>query len=117
MTTLHELSLETLKELDNGKVPAAWNLHVQRALNDCHDRPAEKKPRTVTLTVEIVPICDQHGIAETVDTQFKLTSSVPKHQTRVYPLTLRKRSGKPVAVFSEVTPDGSPSLFDEPEQD
>lgn len=46
---LHQFGLETLRDLDGGRVVEAWNQALVRVARDCEDRPQEKKPRKILL--------------------------------------------------------------------
>ena len=50
-----ELDLASLQDLDDGRVAVAFQHELKRAVQDCIDRPADKKPRTVTLELAIKP--------------------------------------------------------------
>jgi len=111
--TLHELSFESFKDLDNGKVPAAFNLHLSRILEDLKNRPFDDSDRKIVLTVSAKPEMDEAGMLSGTRIQCHVKSSVPQHKSKVYQLDMRQKRGQPTAVFSEVSNDGSPTLFDE----
>ena len=81
---LEKFSLETLNLLDGGKASLAFEHHVQRAALDCDNRPGDKAARKVTLEVTLKPVTDQNGNLADVQVQIKASSSVPKHQTKLY---------------------------------
>jgi hypothetical protein len=47
---LLQLRLETLKNLDFGRPPAAFEQALGDAVRDCCDRPGDKRPRKVAQT-------------------------------------------------------------------
>lgn len=79
-----QLTLGNLKFIDMGKIDAALDMHVRRAIRDCLDRPGDEHARKVTLTFEIVPQTDQQGGCDHVLIGADVHSIVPKHKTRVY---------------------------------
>lgn len=101
---VHEFKLENLKELDDGRVIEAFNQAIKRAMDDVNDRPGMKKPRTVTLHTSIVPICDEHGMLDSVKVQMKIVDTVPKRETRVYDMAAR-RGG--MLVFNDLSMDNA----------
>jgi hypothetical protein len=87
---LHQLSLESLAKMDGGKVGAAFELALKRALLDCEDRPGVTKARVITLQVGVIPLAAaDDDICDTVRFQCVVTDSVPKRQTRPYSAQLR----------------------------
>jgi len=113
--TLHELSFASLKDLDNGKIPAAFDVHLQKCLLDLQYRPADDKPRTITMTVKIHPEMEEgeNGGLAGVLMQAQVKSKMPEHKSKVYQMDVRKKKGQPQAVFSEISNDGSPTMFDQ----
>lgn len=76
---LRELNLEGMTGFAGGTVEAIFNRHIKRAIEDCEDRPGEKKPRKVTLTANVVPIMLQDGATTDVAVDCEVTCSIPKH--------------------------------------
>ena len=111
-TTLHELSFESLADLDNGKIPASFNMHLERVLADLNARAFDESSRTITVTVNVIPEMEEDGVLAGVKLQAHVKSKIPQHKSRVYQMDVRKRKGKTQAMFSEITADGSPSIFD-----
>jgi hypothetical protein len=112
---LHALTLDALKTLDLGKSQEAFQLHLRRLAQDCLDRPAESKARTLTMQVGVVPVTEGDGTCERVRLQIHFTSAVPKHRTRVYDMALRKNA---TLVFSEDSPENfdQTTIFDDGER-
>lgn len=50
---MQELSLQTLHEMEG--LAEAFAAELRRATLDCLDRPGTRKPRTITIKVEVVP--------------------------------------------------------------
>jgi len=102
---MHEFSLESLIELDGGRVPVAFNQAVVRLLKDCEDRPNDSKARKVTVELSLKPIGDEHGNLDEVKGSFKVKDTVPERETKEYSFGVRKRSGQPVLVFNDMSDD------------
>lgn len=78
-----ELTLASLDQLDDGRVSKAFLHELQRAVKDCMDRPGDKKPRTVTLELNIKPVVSSEGgliEMEGADGEFTIKSKVPLAQ-------------------------------------
>jgi hypothetical protein len=82
-----QLTLESLGQLDDGRVAKMFTHEIKRAVQDCIDRPSDKKPRTVTLELSLEPIVvNNDGIVETegCDGEFKISSKVPTRRSKSY---------------------------------
>jgi hypothetical protein len=88
MSSLMQLSLENLRELDGGKAILLFQEHLRRAAHDCLDRPADKAKRKVTLEVTLEPDPEPDGTCDRVTGQIKSKSALPVHQTRPYSFRL-----------------------------
>jgi hypothetical protein len=97
-----QFTLASLQDLDGGKAVKAFEQHVRRAAIDCMDRPADATARKVVLELELTPVMDQAGECTEVNARFKAASAVPKHQTKLYSLGLRRNG---VLVFNPDSPD------------
>lgn len=95
--SVRQLSLESLKQLDDGKPMAAFNTHLARIAADCLDRPADSKERVVNLKLVCKPQLQPDGDCTEVKMQLFVTSSIPTHKTKVYSCGLRKNG---VLVFN-----------------
>lgn len=80
---------KTLAVLDDGVVAAMLNAHIRRAAQDCADRPGDVKPRLITLTIGIVPVPDQSGVADKAAAQCAVKSKMPDHKSRPVSLILK----------------------------
>lgn len=99
---LQQFTLDALRDLDGGKAAEAFRLHVQRAALDCLDRPADPKPRVVTLQFSVAPVLETDGSCDRVEVQINASSKVPNHRTRVYSFGLRRNG---ILVFNPDSPD------------
>lgn len=79
-----ELKLETLTELDGGRVPEAFNQALKRCVADCEDRPGVKDARKVTLEVMLSPNLDDDLEFESVDVKFQIKDTAPTRKTKKY---------------------------------
>jgi len=85
-----QLSIQSLDELDNGIVALQFLRHLQRAANDCLDRPGDKTTRKVTLEFSFSPVCDQSGTADTAACVAEIKSKIPVHRSKTYEMGLSK---------------------------
>jgi hypothetical protein len=102
---LVELSLATAKDLDDGKVAAIFDQHLRKAVADCMDRPGDPKPRTITLTISLKPVCDATGALDTINVKPHAHSSVPKSHVRELQLIPQKRRDGGVLTFNPMSSD------------
>ncbi len=79
---LTELNLSTLEQIDGGTAVEMFKVEMLHAVRDCDDRPALKKPRTVTLECVITPESDDHGVLLGVSLDFHVKSKVPMRKTK-----------------------------------
>lgn len=89
-----ELTLGSLEELDDGRVSIAFGQAMRAAVQDCVDRPAEKKVRTVTLELKLKPIIDtDDGITEMkgASGEFTIKSKVPERRSKTYEMRANKK--------------------------
>ena len=104
--SLVQLNLETIKQFDEGRVWVAFGQDLKRAVLDCIDRPTDKRVRTVTVEVELVPIANDGGggcmIANDADVKMKCKLKLPHRQTISRPMRMN-RSGQ--LIFSDLTPE------------
>ena len=99
---LEQLSFESIKSLDGGRVRIKFE-HALRALHrDCSDRPGLKAGRKLELTLTLVPCVDETGKnLETVDATFSVAAKVPKSESRTYSM----RSTGDGLVYQELSPE------------
>ena len=80
-----ELTMDSLKELSGGVVPAAFNKAVRQAAEDCINRPGDESARKVVLEMSLTPR-EADGVCDAVETEFSIDVRVPKRRTRRYEL-------------------------------
>lgn len=98
MQQLKELSLASLAEIDGKRLSIAFEQALTRVIADCDDRPGEKKPRTIMLKVEVVPVLDGN-ICDNAKVQATIHDDVPKRKSKIFDMSLRKRAGKAKLLF------------------
>lgn len=90
MGTLEKFGLKALSTIDGERIAIAFEQALKRVVQDCEDRPGEKKERTVTLSLAVKPRLCADGICDDCDIQVAVTDSVPKRKSKVYNMSLRK---------------------------
>lgn len=110
-----KLGLDTLKELDMGKIPAAFNHELAYVVKDCLDRPGDDAVRAVELRLEVTPDCDASGVAETVTAEFSVKSKIPPRRTKKF--QLQASANGTVIVNPESADDVNQGTLDELDQE
>lgn len=78
------LTLESLQDLDMGKVATAWKQDLERLVRDCMDRPGDTTSRTLNLKLTLVPEQDDTGACEVVSGEFEIIARTPPRRSRKY---------------------------------
>lgn len=94
------LTLESLSALDNGKIPAAFNEHMQRVLRDLEERTLDDRARKITLEVELAPEGD-----DTVNVAFNIKSSMPDHKSKRYNMLMKHTGGQKMGLLFDPVSD------------
>jgi hypothetical protein len=84
---LKRLSMETLKEIDSGMVMELFHSALQHAVTDCMERPADKRPRKVTLQLTLKPVAEINGTmidCDGVRGCFQCRAKLPDMETKTY---------------------------------
>jgi len=97
-----QLTLDNLKDLDDGRVMVAFAQELRRAVMDCMDRPGETQARTVALEFAVSPVVGEEGMCEEARGDFKIKSKVPVRKTKSYSFAVNKRGD---LAFSSNSPD------------
>lgn len=115
---MQQLSLATLKDLDDGRVAVAFLHELTRIVQDCEDRPGDKKSRKVLLQGEVTPIMFEDGTLDSVKVEFQIKSSVPTRKSKTYTMAVRKGQRGAMLVFSSENPEDhrQKSLIDDSEE-
>ncbi len=90
MRNLEKFDLAALAKIDGGRIGIAFEQALRRVVQDCDDRPGEKKERTITLTMAVKPVLDEDGMCEDVNAQMAVTDNVPKRKSKIYNMSMRK---------------------------
>ncbi len=99
---LQQFNLKNLGDLDEAIVEA-FRRHLARAVADCDDRPADKKPRSVILEFSVSPVFNTNTLSiDSVDVEVAVTSKVPPHRTKPYNMAI-KAGG--LLAFNNLSPD------------
>lgn len=109
------LSLENLKQLDFGKVAAAYDHELKHVVRDCLDRPADKRPRTVVIKFAVVPVQPEIGMSdcEEIMVGCEVSSGVPKRRSKIY--TMKPIQDGGLAFHPDIPEDAdADALFDPP---
>lgn len=120
MPAVKQLTLETLPEVARGAVEVAFDRLVAAAIADCIDRPAEKKPRKVSLVIGFSPIPELIGneyFADRAACKIAIKPSFPQMETGVLDFSIKTRAGRAEALFAPDSPESvdQATMFDEDE--
>lgn len=88
-----KFNLDTLKNLDFGTINAAFEHHLQRAVDDCFQRPEDDKPRTVALQFKLTPEMTK-GSCDSILVECEFLTKVPNMRTKPYRMTPIVNKGK-----------------------
>jgi len=87
---VEKFQLKSLAEIDGGRIAIAFEQALKRVIQDCEDRPGDKKERTVNLSLTVKPVLDADGFLDDCDVQLLVSDSVPKRKSKVYKMAVRK---------------------------
>jgi hypothetical protein len=71
---------KSLAEIDDGRIGAALQAELDKAREDCRDRPVLKKGRKVKLELTLTPVADDHGDLDGIKVTFKVASAMPARE-------------------------------------
>jgi len=97
---MRDLSLGSIQHVAGGTVDATFQQQLKRVIEDCGDRPGEKKARQVILIVNVTPIMLQDGAAYDVSTDYEIKSTIPTFISR--PVECRVKTGGR-AIFNDLS--------------
>ena len=81
---LQELTLESLRTIDGGRVAIAFEEALKTVYNDLRDRPALATAREVTLKLKLSPKVDPAGDLDRVFVAFDIQDKLPKRSSVAY---------------------------------
>lgn len=87
-----KLTLKNLHLLDNGLADKTFDRHLQAAIEDCYQRPEDKTPRKVVMTIMLRPDMRNSGL-DGVDADIEFATVVPKMRTRPYRMDIMTNRG------------------------
>lgn len=95
--SVNQLTLENLKDLDDGLLAAALDANIREVIRDLNDRPSDERPRKVVMTLSF---CPEHmgNDLDRVKLEHRVTTSIPGREGRECVLT-PKRLGKELALL------------------
>jgi hypothetical protein len=96
-----QLTIESLKDLDAGRVKAMFDHELKRAVLDCFDRPGDKNARSVVLNLKLTPIIGENGDCDGVAGEFSCKGNVPTRRSKTYEFNVN-RNGQ--LAFSSSSP-------------
>lgn len=107
---MHLLTLDTLKNLDFGKVSKAFSRELKHCVLDCMDRPNDDGARVVNLTLTLKPVTSGQE-CEACTGEFEVKSKVPVRRSRTFSLGVKNTGA---LYFNEDSPDAvdQTTLFD-----
>jgi hypothetical protein len=108
---LLNLSLESINDLDDGRVSVAFTQELKRAVLDCMDRPGDKTARTIALEVKIMPVAADDGSCEGANGEFQIKAKLPTRKSKTYSF---KTNTKGHLMFSSTSPESADqkTIFD-----
>lgn len=109
---LQQFKTASLATLDGGRIAAALERELKQAVQDCRDRPAEKKARKVTLQIEIAPeVVDNTADLCTIGLQCQIQARFPSRASRTYSMDVQKNGN---LVFNADAPENpaQKTIFD-----
>lgn len=77
------LELATLVKVDPA-IPLMWKGLVAHATNDCRDRPALAKRRSVIMQIDQIPISDDSGNITEIGYEFLFKSKIPNFVSHLF---------------------------------
>lgn len=98
-------SISELAKVDGGRIATTFDELVRKAIADCEDRPGNKRPRTVSLVLSLVPRVREGGECYEVEFGFDVKSTVPTTHSPAYFGSIRKGSEGAGFVFDDLTGD------------
>lgn len=88
--SMHELSLENLKDLDDGRANEAFKQCLRRIVGDCQDRPGVATVRKLDMTFHFKPIMAADGELDEIKVVIEMCDRLPKRSTKTYSMAPRR---------------------------
>lgn len=90
--------------IDGGRIAEAINQELRKAALDCDDRPGDRRPRKVTLQLDMVPVVDDRGDCDSVNVTAQVKAIHPSRKSQKFDMSLRKNG---VLAFNEESLDNA----------
>jgi len=81
-----DFDLNSMAEIDGGKINRLLRSHVQRVAHDCADRPNDKNKRKIVIEITAEPVPTDDGFCDHVNVQIRCRSRLPDYRSRPYPM-------------------------------
>ncbi len=81
---LTKITLESIANLDHGRIGEAFQQKLDQAVQDCEDRPGIKSGRVVSIKVMVKPKADEAGNLDSITLGHAIAYSEPKRESRLY---------------------------------
>lgn len=95
--------LDGIGGLDGGRVNEAFRAKLRAILDDIRDRPTCKDPRTLTLSLRLIPVTVDGELAD-VRFGMELAHCVPKSRSRIYSGAIVADKARPIGlVFNDLS--------------
>lgn len=91
MKEMMDLTCDTIGELSHGGVRVAIDRAIQQAVEDLHDRPGMKKPRTITLTLTLKPISNDSANLDNINIEVGIAAKFPNKSASIIGLPIGKK--------------------------
>jgi hypothetical protein len=98
---VEKFNLASLVGIDAGRIKEAFEQAVRRCEDDCRDRPAVDRDRTVTLRASFRPVVGDNGELESCNVDFEINDNIPKRRSKVYNM----KAGRHGLLFNELSPE------------
>lgn len=99
---IKQFTAQSITEIEDGRIAEAIQQEMNKALEDCRDRPLVKKPRTINLKILMTPAPDDRGDVEGLKIGFKINSVMPPKESRELSVGL-KHDGR--MFWNDMAPD------------
>jgi len=99
---LLKFKVETMADIDGGRLKAAIEKQLKRCVDDCKDRASLDKPRKVMIELCLTPVADDTtGEAEQVWLDYQVKTAIPSLHREGLSLGLQKNGD---LLFNEHSP-------------
>lgn len=104
-------TLATIHHLEAGEFGQEWTDELKALVKDCLAKPAVKKPRELTLKVQIVPKLRDDGTCDDVHVSVSYSSKRPTRPIQTYVMRTTVQGGLKFQPTNPADPD-NPGLFE-----